>query len=54
MTIMNFKKKKVKLLTKKQQKSYENANICYICKKKFKDKHAKDKKTLQSFREHCH
>ena len=32
------------LLTSEQQKSYENAKICYICQEKFKDKHAKDKK----------
>ena len=34
----------IKLLTNKQQKSYENANICRICKEKCEDKHAKDKK----------
>ena len=44
MKIINFKKKKVKLLTNEQQKPYENVNICHICKEKFKDKHAKDKK----------
>ena len=32
----------MKLFTKKQQKSYENAKHCYICKEKFEDKHAKD------------
>ena len=32
--IINFKKKKMKLL-KEQQESYENAEICYICKEKF-------------------
>ena len=32
MKIIKFKTKKMKLLTKKQQKLYENANICYICK----------------------
>ena len=31
MKIINFKKKKIKLLTKDQQESYENAKICYIC-----------------------
>ena len=36
MKIINFKKKKMKLLTTEQQKSYENAKICYICKKKLK------------------
>ena len=35
--ITNFKK--MKLLTNKQQKSYRNAKICYICKDKFEDKH---------------
>ena len=34
MKIIHFKKKKMKLLAKKQQKSYENATICYICKEK--------------------
>ena len=36
MIIINFKKKKLKLLTKEQQESYENAKICYICKKNLK------------------
>ena len=31
---INFKKKKMKLLTKEQQESYENARIRCICKKK--------------------
>ena len=35
MNIIYFKKKKVNLLTKEQHESYENANICYICKEKF-------------------
>ena len=30
--VINFKKKKMKLLTKKEQKSYKNAKICYTCK----------------------
>ena len=30
MKIINFKKKKMKLLTKNQQELYENAKICYI------------------------
>ena len=33
MKIISLKKKKLKLLTNKQQKSYENAKICYTCKK---------------------
>ena len=32
MKIINFKKKKMKLLTKEQQESYENTKICYTCK----------------------
>ena len=34
--ITNFKKKKMKLLTKEQQESYENARIRCICKKNLK------------------
>ena len=36
MEIINYKKKKMKLLTKEQLKSYKNAKICYIYKKKIK------------------
>ena len=32
--IINFKKKKIKSLTKEQQELNENAKICYICKEK--------------------
>ena len=38
---MILKKKKMKLLTKEQQKSYENAKICYICKEKFENEYFK-------------
>ena len=31
MEIINFKKKNLKLLPNKQQKSYQSENICYIC-----------------------
>ena len=44
MKIINFKKKKMKLLTNEQQKSYKNAKTYYICGEKFEDKHVKDKK----------
>ena len=44
MKIINFKKKKIKLLTKAQQESYEHGKICYICKEKFEIKYLKDKK----------
>ena len=43
MKTIDFKKKKMKLLTKEQQESYENAKICYICKEKFENKYVKDK-----------
>ena len=42
--INDFKKKKVKLQTIEQNDSQSNAKICYICKEKFGDKYAKDKK----------
>ena len=47
MKIINFKKKKLKLLTKEKQESDENAKNCYICKEKFEDKYCK-------VRDHCH
>ena len=47
MKIINFKKKKMKSLTKEQRKSFENLNICYICKEKFEKKYVKDKKYLK-------
>ena len=33
----------MKLLTKEQQKSYENAKIDYICKENFENRYMKDK-----------
>ena len=44
MQIINFKNKKVELLLKEWQESYENEEICYICKEKFENKYLKDKK----------
>ena len=32
----------MKLLTKQEQKSYENAKICYVCKQKFENKYLED------------
>ena len=46
MKIINFKKKKIKLLTKAQQESNEHAKICYICKGKFENKISERQKTL--------
>ena len=40
-----LKRKKIKLLVKEQQKSYENSKICYICKEKLENNFLKDKKT---------
>ena len=48
MKIINFKKKKLKLLTKEQQESYENAKIYYICKDIFEKKTFEDKKNIVS------
>ena len=53
MKIINLQKKKMKLLTKEQQESYENAKISHICKEKFENKYLKDKK-YRKVRDHCH
>ena len=53
MKVINFKKKKMKLLTKEQQESFENPKICYICKEKFENKYLKDKR-YHKVRDHCH
>ena len=39
MKIINFKNKKMKLLTKEQQESYENTKVFYICKEIFENKY---------------
>ena len=44
MKIINFKKKKLKLLTKEQQESYKHEQICYIYKEILENKYVKDKK----------
>ena len=36
----------MKLLTKEQQKSYENVKLCYICIEKTESKYLKNKKFL--------
>ena len=43
----------MKLLTKEQQESNENAKTCYICKKNFENKYLKDKRYCKA-RDHCH
>ena len=53
MKIINFKKLKMKLLTKEQHESYEHAKICYICKEKFENKYVKDRKCCK-IKDHWH
>ena len=43
----------MKLLTKEQKESYENAKICYIYKEKFENEYLKDKR-YRKVRDHCH
>ena len=53
MKIINFKKKKMKLLKKELHESYENAKMCYICKEKFENKYVKGR-IYCNVRDHCH
>ena len=53
MKIINFKKKKMKIITKELKESNENAKICYICKEAFENKYVKDKKYCK-VGNHCH
>ena len=43
----------MKLLTNKQQRSDENAKVCYIYKKRFEDKYLKNKK-IAKVTGYCH
>ena len=43
----------MKLLTKEQQESYENAKLCFVCKEKLENKYLKDKKH-RKVRDYCH
>ena len=43
----------MKLFTKEQQESYENAQMYYVCKEKIENKYLKDKKYWK-VRYHCH
>ena len=51
--VINFKKKKRKLLTKEQQESYKNTKICYICEENFENKYVEEKK-YRKVRDHSH
>ena len=44
----------MKLLTKEQEESYENAKICYIYKKKFENKYLIRSKKYCKVRHSCH
>ena len=46
-------KRKKNEVVNKQQESYENGKFCYICRQKFEDKYAQDKKYC-IVRNHCH
>ena len=48
--VINYEKKDMILLTKKEEENYNNQKVCYICKKEF-DK--SDKKHYK-VRDHCH
>ena len=37
----------MKLLTREQQESYENAQICYICKEEFENKYLEDENIVK-------
>ena len=53
MKIINFKKRKMKLLTKEQQESYENTKISYIWKEKFENKFVAHK-NYHKVGDYCH
>ena len=53
MKIINFKMKKLKLITKQQQESYETAKVRYICEEKLENKYVTDKKH-DKVRDHSH
>ena len=53
MKIINFEKKKIKLITKGLHGLYGNASICYIGKKRFENKCLKDKEYCK-VRDHYH
>ena len=50
--IIDFEKKKMLLLTKKELKSHTNANVCYICGKRILEKPSKNI-NYHKVRDHC-
>ena len=49
MRTTSLKKKKMKLLTKEQEESYENSIICYISTENFEKVYFKEKKISYSY-----
>ena len=49
MRTISLKKKKMKLLTKEQEESYENSIICYISTESFEKVYFKEKKISYSY-----
>ena len=47
--IINYEKKDMIPLTKKEEKNYNNQKVCYMCKKEFDTSDKKHK-----VRDHCH
>ena len=47
--IINYEKKDMILLTKKEEENYNNQKVCYICKKEFD----KSDKKHHKVRDHC-
>ena len=51
---INFEKRKMLLLTKKELKLHQDATECYICGKRFLKMFVNAKKYHQKGRDHCH
>ena len=51
--IIDFENKKMLPLTKEELKSYQQSEVCYICRRKILEKFAKEKND-QKVRDHCH
>ena len=50
MKIINYEKKRMVLLTTKEEICYNKQKICYICKKEFNNNNKKQQKV----KDHCH
>ena len=56
MKIIKHEKKEMIPLTDEEKESYENQEVCYICKKEFciDEEDKKEFKKMQKVRDHCH